>query len=95
MPEKVESLSYGTEGLMLVLGFGEKIDSEDGQRIGFERGSNFFFFLVVLLGFMYYWVLEKKSDLKKKNNNANMETLKVKRKGSMCIDKPEILPVYA
>ena len=59
MPEKVESLSYGTEGLMLVLGFGEKIDSEDRQRIGFERGAIFFFW--VLLGFMYYLVLEKKN----------------------------------
>ena len=32
-----------------VLGCGEKIESEDGQRIGFERGAKFFFFL--------YWVL--------------------------------------
>ena len=41
---------------MVVLGCGEKIDSEDGQRIGFERGPIFF----CILGFMYYWVLEKK-----------------------------------
>ena len=51
----------------MVLGFGEKIDSEDRQRIGFERGAIFFFFFFwVLLGFMYYRVLEKK---KKKNQN--------------------------
>ena len=59
MLEKVESLSYGREGLMVVLGCGEKIKSEDGQRIGFERGAIFFFFFCIL-GFMYYWVLEKK-----------------------------------
>ena len=41
---------------MVVLGCGEKIESEDGQRIGFERGAIFF----SILGFMYYWVLEKK-----------------------------------
>ena len=39
----------------MVLGCGEKIESEDGQRIGFERGAIFFFFLYigfyVLLGF--------------------------------------------
>ena len=55
MLEKVESLSYGREGLMVVLGCGEKIESEDGQRIEFERGAIFFFFLYigfyVLLGF--------------------------------------------
>ena len=46
----------------MVLGFGEKIDSEDRQRIGFERGAIFFFFFFwVLLGFMYYLVLEKKN----------------------------------
>ena len=39
---------------MVVLGCGEKIESEDGQRIGFERGAIFFFF------FFLYWVLEKK-----------------------------------
>ena len=49
MPEKVEPLSCGREGLMVVLGCGEKIESEDGQRIGFERGAIFFFFV--------YWVL--------------------------------------
>ena len=43
---------------MVVLGCGEKIESGDGQRIGFERGAIFFFW--VLLGFMYYLVLEKK-----------------------------------
>ena len=43
----------------MVLGFGEKIDSEDRQRIGFERGAIFF----SILGFMYYWVLEKKKIL--------------------------------
>ena len=42
-----------------VLGCGEKIESEDGQRIGFERGAIFFFFFCIL-GFMYYWVLEEK-----------------------------------
>ena len=41
---------------MVVLGCGEKIESEDGQRIGFERGTIFF----SILGFMYYWVLERK-----------------------------------
>ena len=59
---------------MVVLGCVEKIESEDGQRIGFERGAIFF----SILGFMYYWVLEKK---KKKNrifvfflkNNVDME----------------------
>ena len=56
MPEKVEPLSCGREGLMVVLGCGVKIESEDAQRIGFERGANFFH----ILGFMYYWVLEKK-----------------------------------
>ena len=57
MPEKVEPLSCGREGLMVVLGCGEKIESEAGQRIGFERGAIFF----CILGFMYYWVLEKKN----------------------------------
>ena len=52
MLEKVESLSYGREGLMVVLGCGEKIKSEDGQRIGFERGAIFFFFFFFLyIGF--------------------------------------------
>ena len=41
---------------MVVLGCGEKIESEDGQRIGFKRGAIFF----CILGFMYYWVSEKK-----------------------------------
>ena len=50
MPEKVEPLSCGREGLMVVLGCGEKIESVDGQRIGFEREEIFF----------VYWVLEKK-----------------------------------
>ena len=59
MPEKVEPLSFAREGLMVVLGCGEKIESEDGQRIGFERGTIFF----SILGFMYYWVLEKKKIL--------------------------------
>ena len=45
---------------MVVLGCGEKIESEDGQRIGFKRGAIFF----CILGFMYYWVLEGE---KKKN----------------------------
>ena len=62
MPEKVEPLSCGREGLMVVLGCGEKIESEDGQRIGFERGEIFFFFFHCILGFMYYWVLEKKKN---------------------------------
>ena len=61
MPKKVELLSCGREGLMVVSGCGEKIDSEDGQIIGFERGDFFFFFFFcVLLSFMYYRVLEKK-----------------------------------
>ena len=47
MPEKVEPLSCGREGLMVVLGCGEKIESVDGQRIGFER--EIFFFCI--LGF--------------------------------------------
>ena len=34
----------------MVLGCGEKIESEDGQRIGLEGGAIFF----------VYWVLEKK-----------------------------------
>ena len=50
MPEKVEPLSCGREVLMVVLGCGEKIESEDGQRIGLEGGAIFF----------VYWVLEKK-----------------------------------
>ena len=50
-------MSCGKGGLIVVLGCGEKIESEDGQRIGFERGAIFFF---CILGFMYYWVLEKK-----------------------------------
>ena len=50
MPEKVEPLSCGREGLMVVLGCGEKIESVDGQRIGFEREEIFF----------VYWVLERK-----------------------------------
>ena len=45
---------------MVVLGCVEKIESEDGQRIGFERGAIFF----SILGFMYYWVLEKKKKKK-------------------------------
>ena len=37
---------------MVVLGCGEKIDSEDGQRIRLERGEFFFFFgFYVLSGF--------------------------------------------
>ena len=41
---------------MVVLGCGEKIESEDGQRIEFEKGAIFFFFFCyigfyVLLGF--------------------------------------------
>ena len=37
---------------MVVLGCGEKIDSEDGQRIGFERGEIFFVLgFYVLSGF--------------------------------------------
>ena len=39
---------------MVVLACEEKIDSEDGQRNGFERGEVFFFFVLgfyVLLGF--------------------------------------------
>ena len=51
MPEKVEPLSCGREGLMVVLGCGEKIESEDGQRIRFERGAIFYFL------FFVYWVL--------------------------------------
>ena len=51
----MEPLSCGREGLMVVLGCGKKIESEDGQRIGSERGAIFFF-----LDFMYYWVLEEK-----------------------------------
>ena len=43
---------------MVVLGCGEKIESEDGQRIGFKRGAIFF----CILGFMYYWVSEKKKN---------------------------------
>ena len=38
----MEPLSCVIEGLMVVLGCGEKIESEDGQRIGFERGAIFF-----------------------------------------------------
>ena len=52
MPEKVEPLSCGREGLMVVLGCGEKIESVDGQRIGFEREEIFF----------VYWVLERKKN---------------------------------
>ena len=33
---------------MVVLACEEKIDSEDGQRNGFERGEVFFFFFCVL-----------------------------------------------
>ena len=51
VPEKVELLSCGKEGLMVVLGCGEKIESEDGQRIRFERGAIFYFL------FFVYWVL--------------------------------------
>ena len=51
MPEKVEPLSCG-RGLMVVLGCGEKIESVDGQRIGFEREEIFF----------VYWVLERKKN---------------------------------
>ena len=42
---------------MVVLACGEKIDSEDGQRIGFERGEIFF-----VLGF---YVLSGFSEKKK------------------------------
>ena len=52
MPEKVEPLSCGREVLMVVLGCGEKIESEDGQRIGLEGGAIFF----------VYWVLDKKKN---------------------------------
>ena len=52
MPEKVEPLNCG-RGLMVVLGCGEKIEGENGQRIGFERGAIFFFFFC----FFVYWVL--------------------------------------
>ena len=37
---------------MVVLGCGEKIESVDGQRIGFEREEIFF----------VYWVLERKKN---------------------------------
>ena len=56
MPEKVELLSYGREGLTVVLGCGEKIESEDGQRIRFERGAIFLY-----IGFYDYRVLGKKN----------------------------------
>ena len=65
---------------MVVLGCGEKIDSEDGQRIRFERGEFFFFFF--FLGFMYYRVLVKKKSIffyKKKNNNADVKNCDASR----------------
>ena len=47
--------------MMVVLACEEKIDSEDGQRNGFERGEVFYFlFFGLYQGFMYYWVLVKK-----------------------------------
>ena len=61
MPGKVELLSCGTKGLLVVLGFGEKIDSEDGQRNGFERGAFFFF-----LGIIGFYVLSGFIKKKKK-----------------------------
>ena len=44
---------------MVVLGCGEKIDSEDGQRIRFERGEFFFFF------FFGFYILSGFSEKKK------------------------------
>ena len=64
MPKKVELLSCGREGLMVVSGCGEKIDSEDGQIIGFERGDFFFFFFLCIIEF---YVLS--SFREKKNQN--------------------------
>ena len=40
---------------MVVLGCGKKIESEDGQRIGFERGAIFLY-----IGFMIIEFLKKK-----------------------------------
>ena len=40
----------------MVLGCGEKIESEDGQRIRFERGAIFLY-----IGFYDYRVLGKKN----------------------------------
>ena len=67
---------------MVVLGCGEKIDSEDGQRIRFERGEFFFFFFFfgfyVLSGFS-----EKKKSIffykKKNNNNADVKNCDASR----------------
>ena len=56
MPEKVEPLSCG-RGLMVVLGCGEKIESEDGQRIEFEKGAIFFFFFVFVFLYIGFYVL--------------------------------------
>ena len=60
---------------MVVLGCGEKIESEDGQRIGFERGAIFFLYIgfYVLLGFrekkleFLFFFLNDYRVLKKKN----------------------------
>ena len=63
MPKKVELLSCGREGLMVVSGCGEKIDSEDGQIIGFERGDFFFFFFFLCI--IEFYVLSSFREEKK------------------------------
>ena len=59
---------------MVVLPCEEKIDSEDGQRNGFERGEVFFFFFLlgfyVLLGFSEKKI---KTDFFFFLNNADVE----------------------
>ena len=46
---------------MVVLACEEKIDSEDGQRNGFERGEVFFFFFGVLGFYVLLGFSEKKN----------------------------------
>ena len=66
---------------MVVLGCGEKIDSEDGQRIRFERREFFFFFF-----FFGFYVLSGFSEKKnqsfffiKKKNNADVKNCDASR----------------
>ena len=55
---RLEPLSCGTEGLLVVLGFGEKIDSEDRQESGLREEQ--FLFWGGIIGFYVLSSFRKK-----------------------------------